>query len=310
MPFEEADGGDQIGRGIVMGPVDVETAPDDGFAGDLELGFGVDHADPRIVTTGTEESDAIRDQAGTAGDLDDDVGGVCGDLVLGSGEGWDASHGRDEEQTFRIAIDHDDLAPSGGVEQGTSIEAEEAGALDDHGVLRGGQVPEDGDHGGERTIGRGGHAIRDGIGKGDDGGAGAENDVGGITAVETGTVSERGVTVLEEVIAFLGKVPPRAWSAFPATVGQGPGDAGSHEGGVATVADSKDPAHCLVSEDTGGWAVSTSGMGVEIGSAEGGQGDLDEAFTGAWEIEGWEILKEEGRTGTLEDGGAWMDHGR
>lgn len=51
-------------------------------------------------------------------------------------------------------------------------------------------------------------------------------------------------------------------------------------------------------------------MGVEIGSAEGGEGDLDEAFTGAWEVEGGKILKEEGRTGTLEDGGAWMDHGR
>lgn len=310
MLFQEADGGDEICRGIVMGAVDVKTASDDGFAGDLELGLGMDHADPGIVTAGTEESDAVRDETGTAGDFDDDVGSVGGDLWLGGVEDWEPAHGWDEQETLRIAIDHNDPAPSGGMEQGAAIEAEETGALDDHGVLRGRQVPEDGDHGGECAIGGGGHGVGDAVRNGNDGRAGAKKDVGGVTAVEAGTVGDRGVTVFEEVIALLRQVPSGTRHAVPATVSQGPCDAGSDQGRVAAFADRQDPTHRFVSENTGGGTVSTSGISVEIGSTDGGEGDLDEAFTWAWEVEWGKILKEKGRTGTVEDGGARMDHGR
>jgi len=179
------DGVDEIRGGIIVGSVDVETAADDGFAGELESRLGMNHADPGIVTAGPEKLDAFRNEVGTPGDFNDDIGGVGGNQIPGRVEGRDASHGRNPSETFRIAVDHDDPTPTGGVEQGGAVQAEEAGALDDDGVLRGGQIPEDGDHGGERAIGRGGHGIRDGVGKGDDGGAGAEEDVGGVTTVET-----------------------------------------------------------------------------------------------------------------------------
>ncbi len=246
----------------------------------------MDHADPGIVTAGTEESDAVRDETGTAGDFDDDVGSVGGDLWLGGVEDWDPAHGWDEQETFGIAIDHDDPAPSGGMKEGAAIEAEETGALKDHGVLWGREIPEDGDHGGECAIGGRGHGVGDAVRNGNDGGAGAKNDVGGVTTVESRAVGERGVTVLEEVIAFLGKVPTRARGALPATVSQGPGDSRSDQGGVTTFADGQNPAHGFVAEDAGGGAVSTPGKGVEVGSANGGEGDLHEAFAGAGEVDG------------------------
>lgn len=145
----------------------------------------MDHAHPGIVATGPEKLDTFRNEVGTPGDFNDDIGGVGGNQIPGRVQGRDASHGRYQSETFRISVDHNDPTPTGGVEQGCTVQAKESGALDDHGVLWGGQIPEDGDHGSERAVGRGGHGIRDGVGKGNDGGAGAEEDVGRVTAVET-----------------------------------------------------------------------------------------------------------------------------
>lgn len=92
----------------------------------------------------------------------------------------------------------------------------------------------------------------------------SECDVAGEAAVEAISFLESGMTVFEEVIAFLWDFPSGAGFAASAGVCEGPCDAFPDERFVCASSYRLDDAYTFVAKNGGSWAVAAAFVGVEV----------------------------------------------
>ena len=97
----------------------------------------------------------------------------------------------------------------------------------------------------------------------------SQHDVAGVAAIQPAAVTERGVAILEKVIAFLRQMPASAGSTVPATVRQRPRHALSGSDAITRTAD--DEPDRLMPQNTRRWREATAIHGVQVGATDGGQ---------------------------------------
>ena len=235
-----------------------------------DYGFGAQGEGRRREDGSGEDVEASDVKGGKGGGVAGEFEGyVDGGEMGGVGVDGGSTEAEGESAAGGVGVDDVDLRGAGGGGHGGGGEAEEAGTLDEHidtGEVAGGA--EAGGDGGGGAVEGAGDGVGEGVRDGEEGRAGAEDDVLG--EASGGAIFVLGVSVFEERIALLGE----------AAAAKGTVAAGGHDGPSDALAGRDVDADGLVAED--GWdrGGAATGQGVEVATANGAGGDTDEEF--AW----------------------------
>ena len=118
------------------------------------------------------------------------------------------------------------------------------------------------DDGGQGAVGRRRQGVVQGLGDFDNAGAGAQEDVRGVTAVEAAAVIQGGVAVFKEAVAVFRQAVLVAGGAGAATVGDTPGQAVVKCQAVHFRSQVDYSSHSFVAQDAGGGFVAMTGKSV------------------------------------------------
>ena len=205
--------------------------------------------------------------------FDDHIGRVGVDRIVSGRQDGDAPKSGHRQEAGRLTIHNEHVFPAGSLQQRAAVEPEQPRPLD-HGPFSTGRKGfDDGDHGGQGAIGRCHHGIGQRVGHRHQVCAGSQHQMGRVASIQSRALRQTSVTIFEEALAFLREIPASAGLAQAAGVGEGPGDALVHPRCIHARSNGDHSSDRLVTQHQGRRPTASSPIGVEVGSAEGGQGD-------------------------------------
>ena len=110
---QEVDRGVEMPRGVVVNASQGQAFADQGFTRQLQGRIWMNQPGDGVMPARSQPANSISDHRGAAGDLDDDIGRVGFDRVLGGRQDGDSAKLRYRQESGRLAIDNEHLFPAG-----------------------------------------------------------------------------------------------------------------------------------------------------------------------------------------------------